>query len=114
MSDSIGEFEQLLLFALVRLGGEAASVDVAIEIESRTGRRVSPGAAYTAFDRLETRGYVTSWIGEPTPERGGRRRRHYRLLPSGARALQASQAMLQRMATGTQATLAGIASQRAR
>jgi PadR family transcriptional regulator PadR len=105
----LGEFEQVLLFALVRLRGEAHGVDVAEEIETRVGRRVSPGALYTALERLERKGFVESWLGDSTPERGGRRRRCYRVRPAGARALRESYATLQRMASGTTRRLDDLA-----
>ena len=85
---SLGELEQVILFAMVRLGGETHGAPVVEEIEERTGRRVSPGALYTVLDRLETKGYVDSWIGDSIPERGGRRRKVYRILPAGARELR--------------------------
>ena len=84
----LGEFEQVILFALVRLEGEAHGAAIAVEIEERTGRSVSPGALYTVLDRLEAKGFVESWIGDSTPERGGRRRKVYRMMPEGARALR--------------------------
>lgn len=83
----IGEFEQVLLLALARCGGEEAGGEVRREIERRNGRSVAPGAVYTAMDRLERRGFVTSRLGEPLAVRGGRRRRIYRLEPAGARAV---------------------------
>jgi DNA-binding PadR family transcriptional regulator len=105
----LGEFEQLLLFALVRLEGEAHGAAIASEIHARTGRELSPGAVYTALDRLAARRYVTSWLGEATEERGGRRRKFYRLLPEGARVLQRSYGALRQMATGVAAKLDALA-----
>jgi PadR family transcriptional regulator PadR len=105
----LGEFEQTLLFALVRLDGEASSVAIAEEIEERTGRRASPGAVYTALGRMETKGLIESWIGDTSPERGGRRRKCYRLLPGGARALRDSYGALQRMASGVSSRLDALA-----
>jgi DNA-binding PadR family transcriptional regulator len=95
----LGELEQILLFALVRLDGEAHGVAVALEIEERTGRRISPGTLYTAFERLEQKGYVESWLGDSMPERGGRRRRCYRLLPAGAAELRSAYATLRSLAS---------------
>lgn len=106
---ALGELEQVLLFALVRLEGEAHGPAVAEEVEAQTGRRITPGALYTAFERLETKGYVASWLGDSTPERGGRRRRCYRLLPAGAAELRSAYASLQRLAAGTQARLDALA-----
>ena len=100
MGDSLGEFEQLILFALLRLGEDAYGVTIRQEIEKRTGRNVSSGAIYTALERMETRGYVTSRMGEPTPERGGRRKKYYTLEAAGSKALNRSYDALQRMAKG--------------
>jgi DNA-binding PadR family transcriptional regulator len=111
---ALGEFEQLILFALARRGGEAASVEIGIEIETGAGRVVSPGAVYTALERMEARGLIESWIGDATPARGGRRRREYRLLPAGARQLRESHDTMKRMASGTSATLARLAADRGR
>jgi PadR family transcriptional regulator, regulatory protein PadR len=100
MTERLGSFEQLLLLALTRLGSDTYGVPIRDEIESRTGRVVSPGAIYTALDRLETRGLVRSRLGEPTPERGGKRKRHYRLTAKGADALADAHASLAQMARG--------------
>ena len=67
----LGELEQVVLFAVVRLGGETHGAPVVEEIEERTGRRVSPGALYTVLGRLESKGFVESWIGDTVPDRGG-------------------------------------------
>jgi DNA-binding PadR family transcriptional regulator len=105
MGDSIGEFEQLILFAVVRLDASATAVAIRQEIETRTGRSISSGALYTALDRLEARGFVESRLGEPTAARGGKRKRHYSIEPAGARALSRSYAALQQMASGMTARL---------
>jgi len=105
MPDSIGNFEQRILFALLRLGEGAYGVTVRREIEARTGRAVSPGALYTALDRLEKRGFVSSRLGEPTPERGGKRKRMYTLRPSGERALARVFESLRQMSDGVAARL---------
>ena len=106
---SLGEFEQALLFALVRLEGESHGVAIAEELERRTGRQTSPGAIYTALDRLEGKGWVESWIGDSTPERGGRRRKVYRLRPAGARELRASYEALRSLASGMRGRLDTLA-----
>ncbi|MGE0041455.1 MAG: PadR family transcriptional regulator [Vicinamibacterales bacterium] len=100
MRGSLGEFEQLLLLALLGLGTEAYGVTLRDDIERRTGRGPSPGAIYTALDRLERRGFVRSRLGDPTPERGGKRKRYYALLPAGEQAVRASQERLRRMSHG--------------
>ena len=96
----LGEFEQLLLLAVVHLDEDAYGTRIRETIERRTGRTVSPGAIYTALDRLERRKLVTSWLGDPTPERGGKRKRYYRLQPAGVALLRRSQDALGRMARG--------------
>ena len=100
MAHTIGELEQLILFALVRLGRDAYGVTIRREIEQRAERTVSPGALYTALDRLEKRGLVSSRLGDPTPERGGKRKRLYTLKPAGERALARVYESLQLMASG--------------
>jgi DNA-binding PadR family transcriptional regulator len=89
---SLGEFEQLLLLAVLRLGEEAYGVTVRREIERRTGRSVSLGAIYPTMDRLEEKGLLTSCMGEPTGERGGRSRRYFTVLPAGVEALHRARA----------------------
>lgn len=96
----LGEFEQILLLALAHLGDEAHGTSIARLIAARTGRQLSPGAIYTALDRFERRGFVSSRWGDPTPERGGKRRRHYSLRPAGATALGEAQRTLAAMAHG--------------
>jgi DNA-binding PadR family transcriptional regulator len=98
--DALGEFEQLLLLAIVRLGDAAYGVTIRREIEERTGRDVAIGALYTALDRLERKGFVTSAMSEPTAERGGRSKRHFRLKPAGATAVKQSRERLARMWEG--------------
>jgi DNA-binding PadR family transcriptional regulator len=97
---ALGEFEQLVLLALVRQGRDAYGVSICDDISARTGRDVSLGAVYKTLDRLETKGLVQSRIGEPTPERGGRRKKHYRVAGAGERALRHSLAALRRMTDG--------------
>lgn len=98
--DTLGEFEQALLLAIVHLGDNAYGVTIRQEIERRTDREVAIGALYTSLDRLERKGLVTSTMSEPTAERGGRSRRHYRLRPAGATALRQSRARLDRLWDG--------------
>ena len=98
---ALGEFEQLILFALVALSPEECyGVPIRDVIEQRTGRSVSAGAVYTALERLTTRGFVSSELGEPTAERGGRRKRMYRLEATGARELARSVQTLRVMSEG--------------
>ena len=110
MGSQLGEFEQLLLFALVHLGRDAHGVRIRQEIEQRTRRSVSAGAIYTAMDRLEGRGFVSSRMGDPTPERGGRRKKLYNIEPRGAQALANSYGALQEMAKGLGPKITDLAS----
>ena len=104
MRTYLGEFEQLLLLAILQLDAdEAYGTRIRDEIEKRTGRLVAPGAIYTALDRLERRGFVRSRLGEPTPQRGGKRKRHYQVQPAGLALLQRTQDALARMARGLKA-----------
>ena len=111
MTKRLGEFEQLLLFAVLRLDDEAHGATIRRVIEERTGREVSPGAVYTVLNRLESHDLVSSEISETTPERGGRRRKLYRLEPAGALALKRAYGALQGMAEGTLADLTELAAE---
>jgi DNA-binding PadR family transcriptional regulator len=108
MPRPLGDFEKIILFALLRIGEGAYGVPIRQEIAKRTGREVSIGAMYTTLHRLEERGYVASRMGEPTPERGGRRKKLYTVLPAGARALEEAYAALRLMAEGTQSSLLAL------
>ncbi len=106
--DAIGEFEQLILFALVRLGADAYGVSVREEIEKRTGRAISAGALYTALDRMEQRGLVASRLGEATAQRGGKRKRLYTVQPAGERALARVYESMRLMANGVATRLRAV------
>src|ERR671937_226086 len=82
----LGEFEYLMLTAAARLGDEAYGAAIKAEIEAATRARCSTGALYTTLDRLEDKGLVKTWMGDPTPERGGRPKRMVRVTAKGARA----------------------------
>jgi DNA-binding PadR family transcriptional regulator len=97
---TLGEFEQLVLLALTRLGQDAYGVPIAEDIARRTSRDVSLGAVYKTLERLETKGLIASRVGAPTAERGGRRKKYFRLLATGQRALRESIASLRRMTEG--------------
>ena len=105
MTGALGEFEQIVLMAVLRLGEDAYGATVRREIESRTGRRLSISGVYTTLERLEEKGYVSSWVGEPTAERGGRRRKHFGLLPAGKRALRSAYTAYTEMAAGLERQL---------
>jgi PadR family transcriptional regulator, regulatory protein PadR len=98
--DYLGEFEHLTILALLRLEDRAYGVTVRQEIEFRTHREVSIGAVYATLDRLETKGYVKSHRGDPTPERGGRSKRFFRVTAKGAAAVSRTQRELQSMTEG--------------
>ena len=99
-SPSLGDFEQLILLALVRLGEEAYGVSIHNEIVRRAGREVTVAAVYKTLERLELKGLAVSTLGEPTAERGGRRKKYFRIQPAGRRALAHALASLRRMADG--------------
>lgn len=108
MTLPLGEFEQLVLLALLRLGPDAYGATVRREIEARTGREVAISAVYTTLERLENKGYLRSRLGEPTAERGGRRRRHFELLPAGARALKVAYEVFKGMTAGLEQRLKAL------
>ena len=99
-AEALGEFEQLVLLAIVRMAPDAYGVTIRQEIEDRTGRAVTIGALYTALDRLDRKGFVSSSMSDPTPQRGGRARRYYKLRPAGAAALKRSRRALDSMWAG--------------
>lgn len=96
----MGAFEQLILLALLQRGNDAYGMEIREEIEARTGRDVSYGAVYTALDRLERKGYVAFRVGEPSPERGGRARKYFRVEAAGKEALLATRRELEVMWDG--------------
>lgn len=97
---NLGEFEILVLAALVRLGANAYGVTIRRQIEERAGRDVSVGALYATLSRLEQKGYVSSRIGEATAERGGRAKRHYVINAAGKEQLDKSALALGNMLEG--------------
>lgn len=99
MSDWLGEFEQTVLFAVAQID-DAYGASIRDEIVQRTGREVSAGAVYTTLQRLEARGLVSSKWGDATPERGGKRKRHYSLERAGRDALARSWSAMRAMARG--------------
>jgi DNA-binding PadR family transcriptional regulator len=96
----LGEFEHMVLLALMRLGEGAYGVTIRREIEERTGRSVTLGAIYPTLHRLEDKGLVSSYNGEPTATRGGRSKRHFKLEAEGLAALQRSRDMVAAMWEG--------------
>jgi PadR family transcriptional regulator, regulatory protein PadR len=96
----LGEFEHIVVLALLRLEDRAYGVTVRQEIELRTKREVSVGAVYATLERLEKKGYVKSWRGEPTPERGGRSKRLFRVTAKGLKAASRTHTAFESMIAG--------------
>ncbi len=109
MGRALGSFEQLVLLAILRVGEGAYGISVQDEIERATGRSVTPGALYRAFDRLEARGSIASGTGEPTRDRGGRRRRTLSVTRVGARELSEALHAVREMAEGLDAQIRALA-----
>ena len=103
--DSLGEFERVVLLAILQLGGESYGALILDEIDRRTGQSPSSGTLYVAMRRLERRGLLTSFFGDPTPERGGRAKRFFKVEPEGVRLLRRSQELWSSMADGLGAVL---------
>jgi len=105
--DPLGEFETLVLMAILRLGEDAYGIRIRVELEERAGRSSSYGALYTTLDRLEQKGYLSSSIGDPTPERGGRAKRYFQIKATGEAALKQALAATRSMAAGLEPLLGG-------
>jgi PadR family transcriptional regulator, regulatory protein PadR len=102
LAPSLGEFEQIALLAILRVGTDAYGVTIRSEITERTGRDPAPGALYTTLDRLEEKGLVTSRLGDPTPQRGGRSKRYFQVSAAGLEALARAQRSYQSLMEGLQ------------
>jgi PadR family transcriptional regulator PadR len=102
---NLGEFEHMVLLAIMRLGDDAYAVPVREEIVRCTGRDVSRGSIYITLDRLETKGYLRSRLADPTPERGGRAKRYYVLRPQAIDALKESRRALVALWRGLETVL---------
>jgi DNA-binding PadR family transcriptional regulator len=100
--DHLGEFEQLVLLAILRLEEEAYGMTVRRELERTARRKATLGSVYATLDRLEKKGLVRSWHTDPDPIRGGHPRRYFRVLPEGHLALNRTQSMMERMWTGVE------------
>jgi PadR family transcriptional regulator len=96
----LGEFEYLMLTAAARLGDEAYGAAIRQEIEDATGTLCSIGALYTTLDRLEGKGLIKTWMGDPTPERGGRPKRMVRVTPKGVDAATSFYNAVRRVSRG--------------
>ena len=96
----LGDLEQVVLLAVLQAGDDAYGVPVQAEIHRRARRTLTLGTIYKTLGRLEAKGFVTSRLGEPTAERGGRAKRYYALTPAGRQAVRSSLAALRRMTAG--------------
>lgn len=105
MAENLGDFEQLVMLAVMRLGDDAYGTSIREELRAKAEREVSPGAIFTTLERLESRGLVTSRYGEPTPERGGRRKRFYKLSADGRKSLARSLRAVRRLLQGLEPRL---------
>jgi DNA-binding PadR family transcriptional regulator len=103
----LGELEQIVLLAVLRVGDQAYAIPILEQIEQHTGRKVARGALYTALDRLESKGCLRSRLGDPLPERGGRARRYFTVTPVAVRALRESRRALLRLWRGIDSVLEG-------
>jgi PadR family transcriptional regulator len=101
----LGEFEQMVLLAIVQLTGDVYGVPIVEEIERRTGRSVARAAVYVTLRRLESKGLISSWMGEPSAERGGKARRLVKIEPEGLQALRESREAMEQMWRGAEAKL---------
>lgn len=106
--DLLGEFELMVLLAVKRLGeDEAYALAIVDDIVARSGRSVRRSAVHTTLKRLEQKGLVATWLGEPRSERGGKARRHVRIEPLGAQAIHESRTTLERMWAGLDTAVEG-------
>ena len=96
----LGEFEQMVLWAVLRMRGEAYGAMILDELGRRVDREISVGAFYSTLDRLEEKGMVRSVLADPDPRRGGRRRRYMSVTPLGAEALEKTRAQWMRLWEG--------------
>jgi DNA-binding PadR family transcriptional regulator len=96
----LGEFEHIVLLAVLRLGDGTYGARIREEIESVTGRSPAIGAVHATLERLERKGFVSSWMGEPTAERGGKAKRHFKIEPAGVASLKKARQTLERLQAG--------------
>lgn len=98
--NTLGSFEEFVLVATLRLGEQAYGAKIRQTVEEATGRSVSIGAVYATLDRLERKGFISSWQGEATPERGGRAKRYFRVEGAGVQVLNETRAARNRLMEG--------------
>jgi len=103
----LGGLESLLLLAILRLDDRAYGAAIRQELLDQARKDVAVGAIYTGLDRLERKGFVKSWTGEPTVERGGRAKKFYRMTPKGKRALNETYYVMRRLSAGLEGSLTG-------
>jgi DNA-binding PadR family transcriptional regulator len=99
----LGDFELMVMLALMRLGDEAYGVPIAREIEQQCAREVALGSVYATLERLESTGLVSSQLGKPTAERGGKAKRYFRVTPSGLNQVRATRQALMKLWRGVPA-----------
>ena len=104
----LGEFEHIVLLALIHLKDDAYGMTIRMEIDERIGRSVSIGAVYTTLERLEKKGFITSKMGEATPQRGGKAKKYFVITPAGKRKLQEAKKNLEIMWQGLNPEILGI------
>ncbi|MFN8668029.1 MAG: helix-turn-helix transcriptional regulator [Gemmatimonadaceae bacterium] len=104
---ALGDLEQLVMLALLRLGDDGFGAAVQREIAERSERDVTLGAVYTALARLEEKGFVASYVGDPLPQRGGRRRRHFAVRPEGRAAIAEAWRAMKALSRGLSTQLEG-------
>ncbi|HXE13093.1 MAG TPA: PadR family transcriptional regulator [Bryobacteraceae bacterium] len=104
----LGEFEYLILSSAARLGDNAYGAAIRQDLEVMTGRQCSLGALYTTLDRLEHKGLIRTWMGEPTPERGGRAKKMVRITAKGVREAQAFYEAVVRVSVGAAWAIGGV------
>ena len=105
--ESLGEFEQMVLLAILHLSGDVYGAPIVAEIERRTGRKVADAAVYVALRRLEQKGLLETWMGAPTQERGGKAKRCVRVTRAGVDILRESRQAIDRMWKGLDPSLRG-------
>jgi len=93
----LGEFELMILLTVIHLGDEAYGVPISRELEAQRGRDVSVGSVYAALERLEGKGLVESSLGDPTPERGGKAKRFFKITKEGLRQVHETRQVLTRL-----------------
>ena len=93
----LGEFEMMILLSVIHLGEEAYGVPISRELEAQRGRDVSVGSVYAALERMEGKGLVSSSLGDPTPERGGKAKRFFRITKEGLRQVHETRRVLTRL-----------------